>query len=104
MSISEPEGDAEVHFFCLENDGTSQATGISWRDPRGTVYTPGNPTEGGNPRIVAEGFRLSVFDLVREDSGGYECFRGSSESVNATLLVYGERGVCVCVCVCVNCA
>ena len=88
-SINEPEGDEEVHFFCLENDNGNQATGVTWRDPQGHEYTPGSTASGGNPRILAEGYRLSVLELNRNDTGSYECFRGESESAEAQLFVYG---------------
>ncbi|CAI8027625.1 Neural cell adhesion molecule 1 [Geodia barretti] len=85
-SIAEPEGDEQVHFFCQENQGGSQATGITWRGPNGDLYTPGEPS--GDERINVEGYRLTLYDVVREDSGTYECFRGSTESATGQLLVY----------------
>ena len=87
-SIAEPEGDEQVHFFCQENQGGSQASGITWRGPNGDLYTPGEAT--GDERINVEGYRLTLYDVVRGDSGTYECFRGSTESAAGQLLVYGE--------------
>ena len=87
-SLAEREGDEEVHFFCLESQGGSQASGITWRGPNGDLYTPGTPT--GNERISAEGYRLTLYNVVREDSGSYECFRSSEDSATGELLVYGE--------------
>ena len=89
--IPEPEGDEEVHFFCIESPN-SYATDITWRDPQGNLYTPGSPSVGGNSRITAEGSRLSILNLVRNDTGHYRCYRNSdpTDYAEGQLLVYGK--------------
>lgn len=67
--ITEVEGHSKVHFFCRENDNTF-AIKIVWQDPLENVYIPGS---GGNLRISAEGSRLSIINLICNDTGIYRC-------------------------------
>lgn len=72
--LSESEGDTETFFFCTENNNTF-ATDIFWQDPQQNNYTPGSLTKNENKRISAEGSRLSIQNIIRNDSGIYRCLR-----------------------------
>ena len=88
-SISELEGDEEVHFFCVENNN-DLATDIVWKDPWECLYIPGSPRMEDS-RVSAEGSRLSIFDINRNDTGLYACLRSnnSAEFAAGRLVVNG---------------
>lgn len=87
--VTELEGHSEVHFFCRE-DNNVFARDIVWQDPHGNVYTPGS-TENENTRITAEGSRLSIFNIIRNDTGTYRCLNSNNYTVFAdgNLIVNG---------------
>ena len=90
QSIPELEGDPEVHFFCREDSNTF-ATNIIWQDPQESIYIPGSLNENGNKRILAEGSRLTIFNIIRNDTGTYRCLRNTNhtEFAEGTLTVIG---------------
>ena len=92
QTIPELEGDLEVSFFCRENNNTF-ATDIEWLDPHHILYIPGSLSTEGNSRIYAEGSRLQITQLVRNDTGIYRCLRSNNPSdfAEGTLLVHGIR-------------
>lgn len=75
--IPEIEGDPEVHFFCRE-DTDIFAIDIVWQDPQNIIYNPGSTSDNGNEKIHAEGSRLSIFKVNRNDTGTYRCLRNSN--------------------------
>ena len=87
--ITEVEGHSEVHFFCREDDNTF-AINIVWQDPHENIYIPGS---GGNLRISAEGSRLSIFNLTRNDTGIYRCLKidNHTEFADGRLTVNGMQ-------------
>ena len=92
QTIPELEGDLEVFFFCRENNNSfANPTNIVWQDPQGISYTPGSPSMGGNSRISAEGSRLRIAHIVRNDTGSYRCRRSNNpaEFAEGNLLVHG---------------
>ena len=84
--ISEFEGDPETHFFCRENSNAF-AIDIIWQDPHDNTYNPSS-TNNGNERIYAEGSRLSILNVSRNDTGTYRCIR-NTEFAEGTLSVIG---------------
>ena len=90
QTIPELEGDLEVNFFCRENNN-SFAINIEWLDPQHILYIPGSLSMGGNSRISAEGSRLQIRQLVRNDTGIYRCLRSNNppDFAEGTLLVHG---------------
>ena len=90
-TIYELEGDLEVNFFCRENTN-SFATNIVWQDPQRIMYIPGSMSMGGNSRISAEGSRLQIAQVFRNDSGIYRCLRPNNpeDFAEGTLLVHGN--------------
>ena len=89
QTVPELENDLEVHFFCRENNNTF-AVNIAWMDPQEFLYIPGS-LNMGNSRITAEGSRLRIVQLLRNDTGMYRCLRSNNPSDFAvgTLLVHG---------------
>ena len=89
-SIPEIEGDPEVHFFCREDTYTF-ATDIIWQDPWNKIHHPGSTNDNGNEKIHAEGSRLSIFNVDRNDTGTYRCLRNTNltEFAEGTLSVIG---------------
>lgn len=88
--IIEDENHSEVHFFCREDDNT-YAREIVWQDPHGNNYTPGSGENGD--KILAEGSRLSIFNIIRNDAGIYRCLKSSdhTEFADGTLVVEGMQ-------------
>lgn len=86
--VTELEDHSEVSFFCRE-DGVF-ATDIVWQDPLGNFYTPGS-TENENTRITAEGSRLSIFNIIRNDAGTYRCLNSNNHTdfADGRLIVNG---------------
>lgn len=90
--LSESEGDPDAYFFCLENS-TSFATDIVWQDPQQNIYIPGNLTKTENRRISAEGSRLSIQNIIRNDTGIYRCLRKNNftDFAEGNLTVFGMQ-------------
>ena len=92
QTVPELEGDLEVYFFCRENNNSfASPKSIVWQDPQGISYIPGSPSVGGNSRISAEGSRLRIVHIVRNDTGIYRCQRSNNpaEFAEGNLFVHG---------------
>jgi hypothetical protein len=93
QTVPELENDLEVYFFCRENNNTF-AVNIAWMDPQEFLYIPGS-LNMGNSRITAEGSRLRIVQLLRNDTGMYRCLRSNNPSdfAEATLLVHAPPAI-----------
>ena len=88
------EDHPEVHFFCKESDDIF-AINIVWQDSQEVFYVPGSLNENDNKRILAEGSRLSILNISRNDTGGYRCLRSNNYTVFAegSLTVTGMKSL-----------
>ena len=89
----------EVFFFCRENDNSfASPRDIVWLDPHGISYIPGSQNMEGNPRIFAEGSRLQITNIVRNDTGIYQCQRKNNPAdfAEGNLLVHGKYVIIYC--------
>lgn len=89
QTVTELEDHSAVHFFCRKDDSMF-AIHIVWQDPHNNFYTPGS-TENENERITAEGSRLSIFNIIRNDTGTYRCLNSSNHTdfADGRLIVNG---------------
>lgn len=92
--ITVHEDHPDIYFFCQEGDGIF-AINIVWQDPQEYYYVPGSPNEGVNKRISAEGSRLSILNISRNDTGVYRCLRSNNYTVFAegSLTVTGVKSL-----------
>ena len=97
QTVPEVEGDLEVYFFCRENNNSfASPKDIVWQDPQGISYIPGSLSIEGKSRISAEGSRLRIVHIVRNDTGFYRCQRSDNpaEFAEGNLLVNGIYLTC----------
>ena len=100
QTVPELEGDLEANFFCRENNNSyASPRAIVWQDPWGNVYIPGSLSIEGNSRISADGSRLQIVRVVRNDAGIYRCRRNNNPAdfAEGNLLVHGMFVILKCI-------